>query len=681
MSNELKQHVLHNLYLQQDECEQDMYHRVANYVAQAEHKDKHVWAERFFNAMNEGRFLPNTPCLLNAGVNNDHTLSACFTVDIEDTVESIFDALKTTALIHTTGGGVGCNFSSVRARGAPVRDGKAGKALGPVAVIRMFNAITQEIKQAGRRRGANMGILNWDHTDIREFVDAKLALGALNNFNLSVLAPVDLASRDHDLFSLIVQRMHECGEPGLLFQENLNERNVRPDLGPITCTNPCGETLAAGPWSCNLGSINVAKFCDDKGCIDWVRFSSTTRLAIRFLDNVVSINCYPTDKHAQLALECRPIGLGIMGFADLLMMCEVPYASSRGIAIATAVASHLAREAKQASIELVEEGRSQCSKGLDPHTNKRPTTQIRNAVRTAIAPTGSISILAGCSSGIEPAFALRYTRKALGKHIEVVHPLLEQFIAENGTSAKLPEYFQTAYDVSPEMHVKMLAAFQQHVCAGVSKSINLPASATVTDVANAVKLAAQLGCNGVTVFRDKSRGEQVLKATTEIPSTQPAEQQPSDSGRYKRHSYLKGGTYEVKTGCGTAFITINNDPTTSQPIEVFLETGKTGGCTGLSEGLARILSVSLQCGLPLQVVIDQLRGIKCFSSVMAKKDQHVDGLSCPDIVARKLQQCTDIDSKLQAEIVGERACPQCSTPRLQRHGNCWSCPNCGYSTC
>lgn len=533
-----------------------MFHRVAEAIARVDEAYGEGWEEsyrEFYGVMSRLEFLPNSPTLFNAGAPLGQ-LSACFVLPVEDSLESIFTAVKNAAIIEKSGGGVGFDFSRIRPKGDIVRSTK-GVASGPVSFMRVFDTVTETIKAGGKRRGAMMGILRIDHPDVEEFITAKLGGTHLKNFNISVAVTDDFMNaveedgeyplinprtgrevrkiRARKVWKLIVRSAWECGDPGLIFIDEINRRNPTPAVGRIEATNPCGEVPLLPHESCNLGSINLSKMVrtEDGRCeIDWEKLERTVKIGVHFLDNVIDANVYPLPEIERMTKANRKIGLGVMGWAELLIKLGIPYDSRKAVQLAEKVMKFISERAREKSVEL---GRR---RGSFPNFERSiwhgRYDAMRNATVTSIAPTGSISIIAGCSSGIEPLFAVSFMRKVLeGTRLFEINPLFEKMakergfysgdllekIARSGSVQKIGgipkdvrRIFVTALDIRPEWHVRMQAAFQKYVDNAVSKTINLPQSATVEDVERVYKMAWRMRCKGITVYRYGSKPEQVL---------------------------------------------------------------------------------------------------------------------------------------------------------------------------
>lgn len=562
--------ILEGRYLQRDvegrviETPEQMFRRVARTVAEAESrfggdaKAVDAWAEHFFEIMADFDFLPNSPALINAGRGSGQ-LAACFVLPIEDSIEAIFETLKRAALIHKSGGGTGFNFSRLRPKGDPVRS-TGGIASGPVSFMRIFNAATEEIRQGGVRRGANMGILRVDHPDILEFITSKKREGEFRNFNISVAvgdAFFTAVERGDDiyltfggrvykavparhLFDRISCLAHANGEPGLLFVDAINRANPVPALGMIDATNPCGEQPLLPYESCTLGSINLFRMTAGKD-VDWGKMGRVVKCAVRFLDDVIEVNSYPVPEIAVSTRRTRKVGLGVMGLADMLYSLEIPYDSEAALNLAEEVASFIRREARAASKALADE------RGPFPAWEESvhyPGMPLRNATLTTIAPTGSISGIAGVSPGIEPVFALSYSRSVLdGKKLVVVDRVFRDHLTNGyqktereailaavyatgtlrgvrGLTEEVREVFKTALEINPAWHLRMQAAFQKYVDNAVSKTVNLPEQATEADVSDIFRQAHALGLKGLTIYRTGSRKDQPLTPLTNCPPCQ-----------------------------------------------------------------------------------------------------------------------------------------------------------------
>ncbi len=697
------------------ETPEQLFKRVATNISKADllygaSKSEVKKTEREFNALMENlEFIPNSPTLMNAGTELQQ-LAACFVLPIEDSITSIYESIKYTAIIHKSGGGTGFSFSKIRPAGSSVGS-TGGVASGPVSFIKVFNASTEAIKQGGRRRGANMGILRVDHPDIKEFITAKDREGELNNFNLSVAitdrfmevlkndadfelvdpytSEVSMRLPAREIMDMIVDMAWKTGEPGIVFIDGINKANPTPKLGDIESTNPCGEQPLL-PWeSCNLGSINLSTFFKD-GSIDYDRLAKTTWSAVHFLDNVIDTNRYPIPKIEEMTKGNRKIGLGVMGFADLLIKLGIPYDSEEALGVADEVMGFVYNEAKKASKALAKK------RGVFPNYRSsvyhERNERLRNATLTTIAPTGSLSIIANSSSGIEPIFAVAYRRKiSLGEFNEI-HSLFKEMaqkegfysekliekIARRGSIQGLKEIpdrikglFRTAHDIEPEWHIRMQAVFQKWVENAVSKTVNFGNSATREDIRKVYMLAYELGCKGVTVYRDRSREEQVL-----------AKGEPKKARVRPRPKVTKGMTLEMTTGCGNLYVTINEDER-GEAFEVFAQLGKGGGCAASqTEAIGRLTSLVLRSGIKIEHVMKQLKNITCDRPFgVGKKKVY----SCADAVAKALETYLEMNgsgspSAVENKIVG--ACPDCgASGSLEHEGGCLVCRSCGYTEC
>jgi len=727
-------HVLEKRYLKKDkqgkvvEKPEELFRRVAQAIASAEliynpQADTGVWEDNFYQLMTELEFLPNSPTLMNAGRELGQ-LSACFVLPVGDSMESIFDAVKHTALIHKSGGGTGFSFSRLR----PEKDrvgSTGGVASGPVSFMRAFDVATDVIKQGGMRRGANMGILSVNHPDIMKFIESKDDPTALTNFNISVAVTNEFmdavkAGTEYNLinphteevvaklnarevFDKIVDMAWKTGDPGVVFIDRINEDNPTPHLGKIESTNPCGEQPLLPYESCNLGSINLSKMLKAVNGtyeIDYPKLAETVKLTVRFLDNVIDANKFPLPEIDEMTKKTRKIGLGVMGFADMLIKLGIPYNSEEALQVASEVMHFTNDEAEKASAELAEErGVFPAFEGSIYDAPERP--RIRNASCTTIAPTGTLSIIAGCSSGIEPLFALSYTRNILdGAHLIEVNPHFEEVAKKEGfysdelmqelaSGSKLPEIeevpdrtkqtFVTAHEITPEWHVKMQAAFQRSTHNAVSKTVNFPIDATREDIANVYMMSYEEGLKGITIYRDRSRDAQVLITGRKEAATEDVGRTPR-----KRSKITTGITERVTTGCGYMYVTVNSDE--HGICEVFSTLGKAGGCASAQlESICRLISLALRSGIDVASVVRQLRGIRC-PSLAWEEGKSV--LSCADAIASVLEKHISSDDNnhkprpedygLAKNLAGQ--CPDCGNLLIYQEG-CFICPSCGYTKC
>ncbi len=660
-----------------------LFRRVARYIASAEKtsKARDYWYKRFYQAMMNKEFMPNSPTLTGAG--RDMCLSACFVIPVDDSIESIFDAVKNTALVHKEGGGTGFDFSRIRPKGSMVKKTR-GVASGPVSFMKIIDAATEEIKQGGVRRGANMGILRVDHPDIEEFITVKRDGKTLTNFNISVaitekfwkalqkdeeyelVAPhtgeVVGKRKASEIFDKIVESAWAIGDPGLVFIDRINELNPTREYGPIRATNPCGEQPLHDWESCNLGSINLAKMYDRKKKeFDWDKFAYTIETAVRFLDNVIDVNKYPLAEIEEVTKLNRRIGLGVMGLADLFILMGIKYDSEEALELAEKIASFLREEAEKQTRLLAEE------RGNFPNIDKSiyKGEKRRNATVLTIAPTGTISRIAGCSSSIEPVFAFELVSNILNGKLVDIHPLYKEWREEN-PKAPLPPYFVTAHEIEPEWHIRMQAAFQKYVDNAVSKTINFPNSATVDDIKKAYLLAYDLGVKGITVYRDGSRAEQVL-----VKAEQERKLRPMD-----RPDSLPSRTDKIKTGFGTLYVTVSFY--NGKPFEVFAQIGKSGYSTMAdAEAIGRLISLCLRSGIDPELIIQQLKGIGG-SEPIFYNGQMIQ--SIPDAIAKVLERIIgEVKEGSTAKDMYVDKCPVCGWPLPDE--KCPTCPNCGWSKC
>nr|WP_198004834.1 vitamin B12-dependent ribonucleotide reductase [Rubrobacter xylanophilus] len=705
----------------------DMFRRVAGNIAEAELKfrdgeeGRALYEEyygRFLQMMLSRRFMPNSPTLMNAG-RELQQLSACFVLPVEDSIDGIYDTLKHQAIIHKSGGGTGFAFSRLRPKNDIVQS-TMGVSSGPVSFMAIYDASTDKIKQGGTRRGANMGILRVDHPDIEEFVTCKNDNDQITNFNISVAitdafmeavekdgefelvnprnGAVTRRVRARELFKKIAYGAWLNGEPGVVFIDRINADNPTPQF-PIESTNPCSEAHLPPYDSCNLGSINLSLFySEEAGDVDWEELRETVRTAVRFLDNVIEQNNYPLPQIEEMSKGNRRIGLGVMGFADLLIKMGIPYDSEEGLAFAERVMRFIDEEAWEASRALAAE------RGVFAHyegsRHEARGDRVRNATVTTIAPTGTISLIAGCSGGIEPLYAVAFMRRQADMEMPDVNPEfvrvarergfyseeLMKKVAEQGSVRGLEEVpedvrrvWVTSHDISPEWHVRMQAAFQKHTSMGISKTINLPNEATVEDVERAYRLAYSLGCKGIAVYRDGSREEQVLSTgkTAKQPEPQPRHVSLAEA-RNGRPRTLSGVTKKIRTGHGPLYVTMNDDE--FGPRECFIVLGKPGGtASAFSDALGRMISLALKHGATPAEISHQLKGIQ---------DGHPAGvgpnavLSVPDGVAKAMAEHYLVEEEdaeaRELPIIG--ACPDCGSG-LTRQEGCVVCHSCGYSKC
>ncbi len=710
--------VLEKRYLKKDaqgtvqETPEALFSRVATSIAAADtlfdaKANVNKTKDTFLKLLSNLWFLPNSPTLMNAGMRLGQ-LAACFVLPIEDSMESIFETLKYTAMIHKSGGGTGFSFSRIR----PKRDtvlSTAGVSSGPLSFLSVYDMATETVKQGGTRRGANMGVLRVDHPDIEAFIQSKNDVGKLTNFNISVGLTSDfmtafLNDSDYDLinprtgkilsrlsaksvFDLIVASAWKTGEPGILFLDHINDHNPTPLLGDIEATNPCGEQPLLPFESCTLGSINLSKMVV-AGKLSFDRLSRTVMDAVHFLDNVIEINRYPLPQIEEMSKKTRKIGLGIMGFADMLIKLGIPYDSEDAVTQAETVMAFIDDTSKKASQRLARK------RGNFPAFNGSRYDQpdspfMRNATTTTIAPTGTISIIAGTSSGVEPIFAVAHSRQVLGgKTLSEMHPLFVKMAKEHkffskdlsqqiiqagsvqaldGVPPEVKALFKTSHDISPRWHVRIQAAFQKHTDNAVSKTVNLPAEAQKDDVKAIYLSAYENNCKGVTIYRYGSRESQVLTIGTESNAPEHIAPRP-------RPQRTHGITERIQTGCGKLYVTINSDQ--DGMCEVFAQMGKTGGCASSQiEAAGRLISLALRSGVKVDAIIKQLIGIRCPSPAWQNGKMV---LSCPDAISQVLKNITDSNFVASETVMG--MCPECSGVLTHEEG-CLNCHACGFSKC
>lgn len=543
--NKPAREILNDRYLWKDdfgnssETPEQMLLRVARHVASAEKTAplQYVWTDEYYDVMAKLLFLPNSPTIMNAGRPAPHgQLAACFVIGIEDSMESICEAIRKQMLIHKSGGGTGFNFSNLRSSGAKVNSTN-GRASGPISFMSLFDKATETVQQGGMRRGANMGILNVDHPDIRDFIHCKDKDGTIANFNISVgvfdsfMEKAEAApdGAEAGLLDEIAETAWRTGDPGIIFLDAINRGNTTPDLGPLTSTNPCGESPLYPNEACNLGSINLAKMAI-KGEFDYELLKKTAAIATRFLDSVIDVNHYPLPEISEAVRHTRKIGLGVMGWADLLFQLRIPYDSEQAIELAEKIMSLIKDTAHKTSVEL---GKEKGIPGALEHLGRR------NATLTCIAPTGTIALLADCSSGIEPLFALEHTR--VRTQIDGTKVIMKQVNRHYAEAFKeeLPEnviksVFITSHDVAPLSHVRTQGVFQKYTDLAVSKTVNLPHESTKKDVLDSYVLAWKLGCKGITIYRDGSKSMQVLYRKEEDKKLQPEGEDMKAEGSFDK---------------------------------------------------------------------------------------------------------------------------------------------------
>ena len=760
--------VLERRYLAKDESgrpietPEEMFRRVARNIAQAERLYQPLedpgrialWEERFYQLMARLEFLPNSPTLMNAG-RELQQLAACFVIPVGDSIEEIFEAIKETAIIHKTGGGTGFSFSRLRPAGDRVRT-TMGVASGPVSFLKVFDAATEAIKQGGTRRGANMGILDVTHPDIEQFITLKRDGRTLTNFNISVAVTDEFMraveeDREYELinprtghpagrrnarriFDLIVDSAWLCGDPGLVFLDRINADNPTPHLGRIEATNPCGEQPLLPHESCTLGSINLARFVRSDGAhprVDWQRLAEVIPICVRFLDDVIDMNRYPVPRIEEATKRTRKIGLGIMGWHDLLLQLRIPYDSEEALALAEELMRFLQDKANEASLALAEERGPYPAWEGSRHYPERP---YRNATRTTIAPTGTISIIAGCSSGIEPLFSLAFYRhhyldpqdpSKLTRLREVNSYFVQvareegfysdellDYLAAGGRLAERPEVpdwakrlFVTAHEISPEWHVRVQAAFQRYTDNAVSKTINFPYQATREEVARAYWLAYREGCKGITIYREGSRELSVLSHAT--ANLRGPEQETSESAReiagtparprpYRERlpDERRSITHKFQVGGQEGYITVGLYED-GRPGEIFIKMAKEGSTvSGLMDTVALLTSVALQYGVPLEDLTRKLRNtrfepygptnnpnIPWATSVIDYIFRWLELRFVPGARQRPSSQAGEpLNLAVSPDEQTGMTCPECGALLVFQEG-CLVCRSCGYTQC
>ncbi len=753
--------VLNKRYLLKDaqgkviETPEGMFRRVAKALAAVDRMydpkaDLKATEDEFYRSMASLEFVPNSPTLMNAGTEAG-TLSACFVIGLDDSMEGIMDTAKQAAMVQKYGGGTGFALSGIRPKGSPIAT-THGRACGPIAVLRHLSSVSNLVTQGGRRDGANMAVMDVHHPDILEFIDCKRVEGQIHNFNVSVgvdeefMRAVEeggeLELRDpytgqvarnidaREVFDKIIAGAWLNGEPGLIFLDQVNRDNPTLNIGRMTATNPCGEQPLLPYESCNLGSINLARYITwkgDKGEVDYPRLGKMVATNAHMLDNVIDANRYSIPEIERMTKLTRKIGLGVMGFADLLVQLRVPYDSEEGLELGRDIMRFIRQEADGASEGLAQD-RDVFPAFQGSKYDAPGMPRMRNACRLTVAPTGTISMIAGCSSGIEPLFALSYHKHNIleGQSLIYVNEDFErvardegfysqelmEYLADGGSlqdRAEIPEWvkrvFVTASDIAPEWHVRMQAAFQESVDAGISKTINFPNSATLEDVRTAYVMAWELGCKGITVYRAGSREAEVLTAgSAEVQREAPEEETQRLLVPRQRPATVKGVTERVRTGHGNLYITINFDEE-DRPFEVFTTLGKAGSCdSGQLEAISRLISMALRSGIDPITIVDQLRGITCHPVW----DNGVQIRSNPDAVAQALARNLPESSRRTLVTAGHEElaqsregaqlgmftpaaqnghqsasgvrCPDCGGFLIHQEG-CLRCADCGYNRC
>jgi len=764
-----KRYLVKDRHRQPIETPEDMLRRIAHHVAQAEAfygetGEQIIELEnQFYEMMARLEFLPNSPTFTGAGTKLGQ-LAACFVLPIEDDMRSILKTQMDMGLIHKSGGGTGFSFSRLRPKNDVVGT-TGGISSGPTGFLQMYNDTTECIKQGGTRRGANMGILRVDHPDILEFINYKEKDGTLSNFNISVALTKEFMQalekdqeyelinpRDKtvtgklkakDVFDKIVAGAWRNGEPGVIFLDKINEKNPTPQAGEIEATNPCGEQPLLPYESCNLGAINLKKFTKklaDKYDVDWEKLEKIMPVVVHFMDNVIDVNKYPIPEIKEMTLKNRKIGITVMGFADMLYDLGIAYDSEEGITMAEKVMGFIEKRSHEESEKLAK-NRGEFLNFKGSVWDKKSGQRMRNAATTSCNPTGTLSILGSCSSGIEPFFALSYTKTVMdndalpevndhfvraAKERAFYSDGLMREISQKGSIQEIdniPEdikkVFKVAGDIDPAWHVRMQAAFQKHTDGAISKTINFPNSATEDDVRKAYLLAYRLNCKGITVYRDGSRAYQVLTTGEKVKEEPSTTTQTIVASGIKispreRPDVIHGSTYRIKTAYGKLFVTINDDEK-GQPFEIFSHLGKAGGFfAAKAEAICRLISLSLRSGIDPQEIIDQLKGIRGPTSTWSEEGKMI--LSLPDAIAQILEKhlakdqakldlefetasqpkLTKVDLNITTDIanglfqpqnkasmadLGEApACPECGG-MLELSEGCLKCNLCGYSKC
>ena len=765
--------ILEQRYLRKDEdgnpteTAVELFRRVAGAVAQGESEPvQTIWENRFYDLLASLKFLPNSPTLVNAGTGRG-CLSACFVVTPDDNMESIMEVAHDAAMIEKWGGGIGFGFSKLRPRNDMIKT-THGHACGPIAVMKLYSAVGATLTQGAFRLGAHMGQLRVSHPDIREFISCKDGDDTLQNFNISVqvtdafmeavrddtdwhlINPRDEGSGPSDevvetvraraLWNEIAQSAWKTGDPGVVFMDRVWETAPNPQMGRIETSNPCGEEFLENYGNCCLGSINLDAHVSE-GAFDWPSLEETVRTSVRFLDDVINVNTFPLPKLREVNLATRRIGLGVMGWADALVRMNIPYDSQGGLKLADELGGFIQRIAWDESANLARE------RGPFPEYDRsslkeRGLPPVRNSSIVTIAPTGTISRIAGCSSGIEPHFAIAWWSNVLWKDhdgsssrlLDAPVSITESLRAELGSDARVrqvleqitenaegaesilkdhglnPEIYRTSMAISPEAHVRMQAAWQKHVTNSVSKTINLPNSATVDDVREAYELAWETGCKAVTVYRDGSKSIQVLETRSDSADT--ADEVSVEQSRLlvprERPTSVRGVTDRVRTGHGNMYVTITFDDS-GKPFEVFTTLGKAGGCDSANlEAVSRLVSLGLRSGIDPDQIVAHLQGITCcpawdggtlirsapdamahtlvnhihaaHQAVVGPSEEQTSTIVQPGLFPSTRRSNAPSNGNGHTQVPSGARCPKCSGRLIPQEG-CLNCLDCGYSKC
>ncbi len=738
-----QRYLLKNTHGNVIETPEALFDRVAKAIADVDYQygaskeEVEQTTQEFVNIMSSLDFLPNSPTLMNAGTKQG-TLSACFVLLLEDSMQGIMHAATAAAMVQKYGGGTGFSLSSIRPKNTPIAT-THGKACGPIAVLKHLSSVSSLVTQGGKRDGANMAVMDIHHPDILEFIDCKSKEGDIHNFNISVGAsdefmqavkqgttyplrakkhPTDPNSQTvvvkeidaRKTFDKITYGAWRNGEPGMVFLNTVNRNHPIAHIGEITATNPCGEQPLLPYESCNLGSIDVGKFVitdGDKPTVDWERLSKVIHTTVHFLDNVIDANQYALEEIRNMTTHTRKIGLGVMGFADMLIKLGIPYDSEEGVSMGSKLMKFFYDQSMIKSMQLAKkrgtfpafEGSSYEKRGL----------KVRNGCLLTVAPTGTISMIAGASSGIEPLFALAYRKHNIldNKTLYYVNHEFERIARQQGFYSEdlmehlskggslqnrndipkhIKELFRISADIAPKYHVLMQAAFQKHTDSGISKTINFPNSASQEDVAQAYITAWEQNCKGITVYRAGSRNKEVLTSGHENSAS--PDKTLKHTKKQVRPTQLSGITKKIKTGRGTVYVTVNSYED-GKPAEVFINHGKAGGNdAAMAQALARTISICLQYGIDPQVIVSQLKDI----TDIPIWDNGTQIRSVPDATAKVLgdvlSNSEHSGSQEKISVRGSNnnavtleSCPECESKVIVHEEGCIKCHMCGYSKC